>query len=620
MSAIDPRLLQHYNRELLYLRRHAAEFGAEHPQVAARLGLDAPTDPDPHVERLLEGVAYLNARVQLKLDDQFPVFTQYLLDALYPHYLAPTPAMAIVALEPNDGDDILKEGPTHKRGTEIQATLTGDRHSPVTFRTGMDVTLWPLAITAVDYLPTRAAVANAAAGAPGDAALRIRLSVTGAMALAELPIDQLPIFLDGGPDAPNLLYQQLLNDCCGVRLASPDRGRRDFWTVPGGAVEPVGFGSDEALLPGDSRSFRGYRLLSEYFALPEKFRFIRLTGLKAGLSRAEKEVDVVILLRRAVPALAQQVGVDMLRLYATPVVNLFERRFDRTPVERGRDEHLVLPERTNVYDYEVYQLKEVTAYPEGDAFGVPVQPLYARSVERGVEPLFYALRRQLRRLPTAEMQRRRENDYIGSEVWISLTAPDNPRLAQSVRELGVRGLVTNRALSTRLRPGSVNLELRLTDMTGVQAARILLGPTRPHPPMGLGDGAWRVVSHLAPGHNGFVGADGAPDLLADHLSLYLRDEAPALRREIQGIVGLTSENVTRRAHGHARVAFQRGQKLTLALAMASFDAGTAYLFTSVVAAFLAEFATINSFAMTEVKADNGLTWGWRECPGQRPTI
>ena len=104
MSATDPRLLSAYNRELMYLRRRAGEFAEDNRQVAGMLGLDAPTDPDPHVERLMEGVAYLNARVRVKMEEEFPRFTQSLLEALYPHYLAPTPAMAIIALRPQDGD------------------------------------------------------------------------------------------------------------------------------------------------------------------------------------------------------------------------------------------------------------------------------------------------------------------------------------------------------------------------------------------------------------------------------------------------------------------------------------------------------------------------------------
>src|ERR1700742_788728 len=99
---MDPRLLRAYNDELIYLRETAREFGAEYETVAGRLGLDTPADVDPYVERLLEGVAFLNARVQLKLRDQYPEFTQHLLQAIQPNYLAPTPSMCIVGFEPQE--------------------------------------------------------------------------------------------------------------------------------------------------------------------------------------------------------------------------------------------------------------------------------------------------------------------------------------------------------------------------------------------------------------------------------------------------------------------------------------------------------------------------------------
>lgn len=619
MSAVDPRLLRHYNRELGYLRRRAVEFSVDHRQVAGRLGIDAPTDPDPHVERLLEGVAYLNARVQLKLDEEFPAFTQYLLDALYPHYLAPTPSMAIVEYRPREGDEGLQRGVTHSRGSEIRALLDGDTHVPVTFRTGQDVTLWPIKVAAVEYLPTRVAVANAVGEATGAAGLRIRLAVTAPVAFRDLPLDDLPIFLGGGQDVPNLLYQQMLGDCIGVRVCSPERGR-GHWVEPAGPVEAMGFAEEEALLPSEARSFRGYRLLCEYFAMPEKFRFVRPTGLRRGLARADKEVDIVFLFDRPVEMLIGAVSTDTVRLFATPVINLFEKRFDRVLVDRRREEHLVTPDRVGQLDYEVYRLDTVIGYAKGDPYGAPALPLYARRAQRGVLPLFYALRRRLRRLTEAETRKRRESDYVGTELWISLSSPDHPALVQGIAELGVRGLVTNRALATRLRPGSAHLRMMLENDEGVEDIRILNGPIQPQPPLGLGDAAWRIVSHLAPGHHGFVAPDGGPDLLADHLSLYLRDEAPALRREIQGLTGLRAETVTRRAGGVARLAFQRGQRLVMDLASGSYEAGSAYLFTSVVSRFLSEFATINSFTECEVRADNGLRWGWDTWPGQRPTI
>jgi len=620
VSAVDPRLLRHYNDELVYLRRRAVEFAEDHPQVAGRLGLDAPTDPDPHVERLLEGVAFLNARVQLRLDDQFPAFTQYLLDALYPHYLAPTPPMAILEYRPQAGDEALAAGVLHPRGSAIQAWLENDGAARVELRTGSDVTLWPIRVAAAEYLPTRAAVAAVTGEAAGAAGLRIRLEATGPAPLSALPLDRLPLFIDGGQDVPNLLFQQMLASCAGVRLCAPDRGAAGGWSVAAGRPEALGFGEDEALLPGDQRSFRGYRLLAEYFALPQKFRFVALTGLAAGLARAAREVDVVVLFDRPQDALVGAISTDNVKLFAVPAINLFERRFDRVLVDPRAEEHLVIPDRMGQLDYEVYRLDQVTGFVKGDAHGLPALPLYARRTQRGARPLHYALRRRLRRLSEAEQRRRRESDYVGTETWISLSAPEEPALVQRIVEIGARGLCTNRALAARLRPGAANLRLQAAEAAGVESVRILRGPTRPQPPLGLGDAAWRIVSHLAPGRNGFVAADGGPELLAEHLSLYLRDEAPALRREVQGITGLRAETVTRRAAGQTRLAFQRGQRLVIDLASAAYEAGSAYLFTSVVARFLAEFATVNSFVACEVRTDEGLSWGWDACPGQRPTI
>lgn len=616
MSATDPRLLRHYNDELTYLRRRAAEFSEEHRQVAGRLGIDAPTDPDPHVERLLEGVAFLAARVQLKLDDRFPVFAQHLLGALYPHYLAPTPSMAIVQLDPLEGEEALATGLTHARGSGFQAWLEGDAHARTEWRTGMDVTLWPIRVVAAEYLPTRAAVASATGTATGAAGLRIRLAATSPAPLSALPLDRLPIFVDGGQDTPNFLFQQLLADAAGVWACPVNGGPR----VQVGPVGQLGMGAGEALLPNDQRSFRGYRLLCEYFALPDKFRFVELTGLRPGLAGADREIDLVVAFDRMLPALAGAISADTIRLHATPAINLFERRFDRVVLDRRREEHLVVPDRTAPADYEVYRLDAVTGFAKGTAEGLPAMPLYARGARRGVQPLYYSLHRRLRRLNEAESQRRRESDYVGTECWIGLSSPDRPAMARDLDELGVRGLVTNRALTTRLRPGASSLKLVMDEAAGIGAIRILRGPTRPQPPLGLGDAGWRVVSHLAPGQQGFVAADGSPDLLADHLSLYLRDEAPALRREIQGITGVTAKPVTRRAGSQTRLAFQRGQQVTLSLASAAFAAGSAYLFTSVVARFLSEFATINSFTECEVRTDEGLKWGWTPCPGQRPTI
>ncbi len=69
---MDPRLLSYYERELQHIREMGAEFAQEFPKIAGRLGLEGFECADPYVERLLEGFAFLAARVQLKLDAEFP--------------------------------------------------------------------------------------------------------------------------------------------------------------------------------------------------------------------------------------------------------------------------------------------------------------------------------------------------------------------------------------------------------------------------------------------------------------------------------------------------------------------------------------------------------------------
>ena len=88
-------LLPLYERELTFLRQHAAEFAAKYPKIASRLLLEADKCEDPHVERLFEGFAFLTARIQHKIEDEFPEITDALLNVLYPHYLAPIPSLSI---------------------------------------------------------------------------------------------------------------------------------------------------------------------------------------------------------------------------------------------------------------------------------------------------------------------------------------------------------------------------------------------------------------------------------------------------------------------------------------------------------------------------------------------
>ncbi|MCF5990790.1 type VI secretion system baseplate subunit TssF, partial [Xanthomonas perforans] len=175
---MDPRLLHHYNRELQHVREMGAEFAQAYPKVAGRLGMSGIECADPYVERLLEGFAFLSARVQLELEAQQPVFAQHLMDMLYPHFLSPVPSMAVVELQPEQGEGIGPAGHLVPRGSALRSLIGHGDRTACEYRTAHAVTLWPLRLTAASYLASPAALATLGVPVESRARTGLRLVFT----------------------------------------------------------------------------------------------------------------------------------------------------------------------------------------------------------------------------------------------------------------------------------------------------------------------------------------------------------------------------------------------------------------------------------------------------------
>jgi type VI secretion system protein ImpG len=594
---MDHRLLEAYNAELAYLRETAREFGDEHEAVAGRLGLKTPTDPDPYVERLLEGVAFLSARVQLKLQDQYPEFSQHLLQAVQPHFLAPTPSICIASFDPKEGDPGLVRGVSVPRGTELTANAADQGNVPVLFKTAHPVTMWPIKIIQAEYLGSRAAIAPfAGTRHRAEAGLRLRFAATAGAQLNALTPGPVSLYLDGSESIPGELYRQLAGETMAVVARdSQSAGGPDSWIeLP--RPEQVGFRDDEALLPAEARSFRGYRLLSEYFACPERFLFVSQAGLDKVFPRCGETCDVIFLFSRSVPMLTGSLTPANFRLFSTPAINLFEKTLGRVQVNAYEHEYHVVPDRTRPVDFEVYRVLDVKAYGRDAVEPQTVAPLHAFGalLYDWRNALFYTTRLSTRRLSTREQRQRRVNDYIGTETWISLTAPERPELIAGIQELGVRALVTNRELPQSL---TFRGEDHFT-FSGVSAhkASVVRAPTAPRPPLGLNDAAWRVIGHLTPNYATLIDQpNGDPALLRDHLALYSRPDDASSRRQVDGVLSVSSRMISRRVPGQDRMAIARGHQVRIRLDDASFDRARMFVFSAILERFLAEFASINTF-------------------------
>lgn len=608
---MNPNLLRYYSQELQHLREMGGEFAREFPKIAGRLGLEGFDCADPYVERLLEGFSFLAARVQLKLDAEFPRFTQHLAELVYPHYLAPTPSMAVVQLQPDVGNPGLAQGATVARGSALRSMLGKDDTTACEYRTAHEMTLWPVTLTEARFfthsgraggidLPLRPGI---------KAGLRLRLRAEGGLQFNDLALDKLCLHIRGNDDMPVRIYEQLLAGAEGVLVRPVVHAASRCTLLPKTVVQTVGFDEEQALLPSGRRTFQGYRLLQEYFAFAPRFLFVQLAGLQAALqSCAESEIEIVVLLNRADVQLEQAVDRSNFALNCTPAVNLFSRRADRIHVSDKQFEFHVIPDRTRPLDFEVYQIEQVTGYGAGPGSEQVFQPFYtAKDLGTAYQSkAFYQIRREQRM--SSERQRRvgQRSSYIGSEAFISLVDAANEPGApgqRDLRQLGIDLLCSNRDLPLSMPLGLGKTDFTLDSGAPVQSVRCVAGPSQPLPSFAEGSATWRVLSHLSLNYLSLVDTDteqGA-QALRDILSLYCEANDAIAQRQIEGVRSVQSKAITRRMPSPGPITFGRGLQVTVTLDDAAFEGSGAFLLGAVLEQFFAQYVTINTFTETVVK-------------------
>jgi type VI secretion system protein ImpG len=624
---VDRRLLDTYNRELQHVREVGAEFARDFPKIAGRLGLEGFECADPYVERLLEGFAFLAARIQLKIDAGFPRFTQHLLETIYPGYLAPVPSMAMVQFHPDPSEGSLAAGVTVPRDTALRSIIGKGEQTACEYRTAHDVTLWPIEVAEVEYF--RYSGAASAIGIPAlpgvKAGLRIRLRTTGGLRFDQLALDRLVLHLLGAEELPMQLYEQLLANAVAV-VARPARIPPPWMEVlERSSVGEVGFEDREALLPNGPRAFSGHRLLNEYFAFPSRFLFVALSGLSRAVKRcAETEMDVIVLMNRSEPSLEGAVSASNLGLFCSPAINLFPRRADRIDLSDSAHEYHVVPDRTRPLDLEVYDLQEVTGYGVSGEREREFLPFYA-STERTPDAdrgAYYAMRRTPRLRADSNGGEPRSN-YLGGEVFLSLVDGNEAPWQGDLRQVAVSVLCTNRDLPLLMSIGGGRTDFTMTSGAPVRAVRCLGTPTPPRPPLAEGGAAWRLVSHLSLNYLSLMDADqkvGAA-ALREILSLYADVADSAVRKQIEGLKTVTAKPVLRRVPSGGPISFGRGLQIEITFDEAAFRGTGVFLLGAVLEQFLARYVSINSFTETIIRTlDRGEIARWPARAGQRPIL
>ncbi len=667
---MDRRLVDRYSSELEYFRDMGAELAEEFPNIARYLSANATTVKDPYVERLLEGVALLTARVQLELDAQFPRFTQALLDSVYPDYLAPIPSMLIAQFTPKPNDASLSKSGPVPRDTPLFGAVGDDGARACEFRTAHDVTLWPLSVDDASYFRQPPDLPGLSGRVDGElgAGVRILLRTTGGTLFKQLrspskesssgqaadtassdrgakdslPLDHLVFYLGGREAVANSLYERCLGHCRGVAvIVGEGEQRRTHW-LGAHAVRPTGFADGQRLLPFTKRSFQGYRLLQEYFAFGPRFRFIEVAGLAAALQAAATATAEILIFFDADATLDRLVKPANFALFCTPAINLFPKRLDRIPLSAAEHEYHVVPEGTRPLDFEVYRITDVQGLAVGTHAEVSFKPFYsATHHDSSGRSAYFTTRREPRVESTTQKRHGPRSNYPGTEVFLSIVDPVKPPFSRELRQLAVQALCTNRDLVFQMGGGfTLGIE------APVSKVQVLAGPTNPTPPTVRDAVSWRAISHLSLNYLSLVNTSaaagdgpavsgGSADArrksaaagagsLRELLSLYVSVGDAVGRRQVDAVRSVDVAPTVRRfpslTPGEPLV-FGRGLQVTVDVDETAFEGGSAFIAGSVLSHFFARHVSINSFTETVLRASDGRAIGrWGPQWGARPTL
>ncbi|RKP52326.1 type VI secretion system baseplate subunit TssF [Trinickia fusca] len=608
---MDPRLLDYYNQELIYMRELAAEFAQAHPKIARRLGMQAGEVADPYVERLIESFCFMAARMQIKLDAEFPRFTGRLLEVLYPNYVAPTPSMAVARLYPSRTEGNLAEGFRIARGTAFTARVPAGEKTACQFRSGQDVTLYPLEIVearltgippdipALDrYVPANTQVRGA---------LRLRLRTTGNVRIADLKgLDRLPLYLAGDDQVASHLFELL--HVAGVATITGTPGEfatpgRPLSAVTVDAIAHEGLGVDEGLLPLTWSTFHGHNLLHEYFACPARFYFVALTGLEEGLHRVTgQEVEIVVLLDQSPERLANLVDASRFALFCTPVINLFPRHMDRVELSTRQTEFHLVPARLSPLDYEVFSVEAMVGQVAATSREVEFRPLYQTlNNDEHNHGRYFSTRREQRLVSDSARRYGTRTPYVGTEMFVSLVDQNEAPYGEDIRYLSVDALVTNRDLPSLVPRDGVR-DLTVVESAPLESVGLIRAPTMPKAPYAEREMAWRLIRQLNFNYlpldelDHRAGGQGLRDLLR----LFLSGDEADNRRRIESLIGVKTRPVTRKLPGAGPLVFGRGIECSLTVDEQGFSGVSPYLFGLVLEHYLARHVSINVFTQTEL--------------------
>ena len=656
---MNKKIVSYYNKELRFLREMGQEFAKQYPKIASRIKLSANETPDPYVERLLEGVAYLTARTQLKIDAEYPRFVQRILEVIYPQFLYPTPASTIIKFDTSKHYNVNVLNKL-KRGHLLESLPIDIDANTLSchFSLTQDTELTPIELEASHYTNSLSYLPDLKSVKTGTSlsALRLDFSIRSSIKCSELTPEDVVLYLGSELPVASQLLNLLMNSCTNVVCHSFEDARR--WHYP---IEEYpkhkGFTKDEALVFDLNKSISSLRLMQEYIQLPEKFLFVSQRGINKAVRKAElngdfalsapQTEDVIVengvnkrvvghekrwfsvsfLFDSYVPELTQLLKEQDIAINTAPIVNLFKKKSVRFPVTMQDTDHHVIVDRVQPLNFEVHSIERVKGFDKFNNQQVNFTPIYKAAdqevfINKNNNNAFFSMRREKRAPSTSAGLYGGRTSYLGSEVYLSMMSEGQSVFSFNIDHLAVETWCTNRDLPLIL-TRSLESDFLIDAALPIRAAHIISEVTKPIDAVSEDHTLWSLLNQLNLSYISLADySDKDSTLLLKELLLAFPHENSELyKSEVNSIKQLKVEPMTKVVRHKGAGSLIKGMAIKLTFDESLLAGVHPFLFASVLRHYFARSISINSFVeMTVLTVQKGQIIKWKDIQGEKSLL
>ncbi len=610
---------KYFEREYNFLQTSGEEFSKKHPTLGSRLHLSERERKDPFVERLYEGFAFLAGRIHERLDDEFPEVAGGILEILFPHLLKTFPSCAI--MQANIKSGALTEPVIIPKGSEIQ-TQTGkyrvkykvqsgsgggsrltekDEPAEFIFRTTQNIIVRPIKLSGIAVEETL----------QGNSSLILKLQLDRNVDYNTLKMDSFRIYLQGSSSVKYNLHFYLTKYITSISVREAVDNKSVFKNienikigVPELSTDIEYNGDDYSILPYSKQSFKGFRILQEYFAFPEKFFFIDIYGLnKFNATGDSRQIEIKLnfskkILRENLP------DVKNFALNCAPIVNLFSRPTEEVSVTQRLPEYYVIPDLYRRKSREIYSVDKVSGISENRVEQYKYIPITAHDILDTSNPeynfkRFYSI---VRKPLQSDM----------SETFIRLFGPSMEEEIFPKETLSIEATLSNGFLpSAYLEVGSIKEPLDFPP--GIEASNITV-PVEVLESPEKQNYLWSLIAHLSVSFSTLAETDTFKSIL--NLYNWAKAHNHPNKKRIESIKKIHKPKLINKIMNQSLI---RGIEFHIEVDAKEFENGEGEinLMGMVLNSFLSQYVTLNAYVFLKItESGTSVNYTWNPTVGE----